>query len=73
MSVHVEVELCCDGIGSYGCASSNPIFARTGRKARREARESGWLVNAPGGKDYCPTHRSAVSRQPIPSVLNKEN
>lgn len=57
MSIHVEVELYCDGESTFGCAKSVPIFARTGARARKEAREVGWLVSAPGGKDYCPHHR----------------
>jgi hypothetical protein len=67
MSIHVEVELSCDGIPTFGCHGSVPIFARTGARARKEAREAGWLVSQPGGKDYCPEHRDlakAATGQP---------
>lgn len=60
MSVHSEVSLDCDALPYYGCGAQ--IFAHTGVKARAEAREDGWLVSQPGGKDYCPRHRDPESR-----------
>lgn len=56
MSVSREVELSCDGLPGerLSCTRSRPIFARTARAARREAREAGWKVNQRGAKDYCP-------------------
>ncbi len=66
MSFQVEIELVCDGVPDFGCTGSTPFFASSVRKARQWAREAGWLVSAPGGKDYCPAHRpkgtSGVSR-----------
>ncbi len=62
MSVYTEVEVHCDGKpgdGPFDC--NEALMARTGRAARREAREGGWLVSAPGGKDYCPEHRPMAS------------
>lgn len=56
MSAYREIELRCDGgEGPYDCEP--PIHHFTAEKARKEARESGWLVSQTGGKDYCPEHR----------------
>jgi hypothetical protein len=60
MTIYIEVELRCDGAGGpYNCEPS--IFANTAVRARKEALDTGWLVNRPGGKDYCarPEHRPA--------------
>lgn len=61
MSAQREVEICCDGdpSGAFFCTEYHPIYAHTAAKARAEAREAGWLVSQPGGKDYCPAHRPA--------------
>ena len=57
MSVYREVELRCDGIATdrYGCDPA--IYDKTAAKARRQARREGWLVNQPGGRDFCERHR----------------
>lgn len=64
MGVSTEVELYCDGVPQYGCATP-PIFHRTGRAARQEAKERGWLVSQPGGTDYCPQHRDPANRDGV--------
>jgi hypothetical protein len=60
MSVYIQIELRCDGIGQFGCEP--PILASTVAAARREARTGGWLVGQPGGKDYCDEHRPGPRR-----------
>lgn len=57
MAVYTEVELRCDGVEGdpFGC--DRQVFAHTGVRARKDARDAGWLVSQPGGKDFCPNHR----------------
>jgi hypothetical protein len=56
MSIYIEVELRCDGDSNpYGCEPA--MYAHTGAKARRDARQMGWLTGQAGGKDYCARHR----------------
>jgi hypothetical protein len=56
MTVYTEIELRCDGAkGAYDCEPA--IYANTARKARQDARDLGWLVSQPGGKDFCARHR----------------
>jgi len=62
MSAHTEVEISCDGIPQYGCATP-PVFDRNATEARKAARDAGWLVSQPGGKDYCPRHRDPANRE----------
>jgi hypothetical protein len=59
MSTYVEVELRCDGVEGdpYGC--EDVIYDLTAARARKTADQRGWLVSTRGGKDFCPTHRTA--------------
>lgn len=63
MSIHIEVELVCNGYPGdqqFTCTTP-PIFALTATEARRCARRDGWLTGARrDGRtvDICPTHRT---------------
>lgn len=58
MSVYTEAELRCDvGLPENRFACDEVIYALTGVAARVEARDQGWLVSAPGGRDFCARHR----------------
>lgn len=67
MSVNREVQLSCDGgVTAYECDTAS-VVSQTAAQARTEARERGWLVGQPGGKDYCPEHRPAYLLRTLPS------
>jgi hypothetical protein len=53
MSLSHYVDVHCDD-----CGDALDNGSATGRKARKTAREDGWLVNLPGGRDLCPDCRS---------------
>lgn len=62
MTAFIYHEVSCDGpgdvLGSCGKAYSD---AGTATQVRQRAKEAGWAVSRPGGKDYCPGHRTVTT------------
>lgn len=52
MTIRREVLLECDGFGG-ACHTAAMIANSTVREARKEARESGWLLRRAGHGDLC--------------------
>lgn len=64
MTAYAEYELRCDAIpgDQFGCLTV--VFGFTAKQARADAREDGWRVALPGGRDLCPKHRQAQKETP---------
>lgn len=50
MSVSTYVDVWCDVCGNWDTEATS----KSGREARRLARQHGWKVSLPGGLDVCP-------------------
>lgn len=56
MSAEKDVWVECNHLTRYSCGAT--VHADTVTEARKIAAERGWQINAPGGLDYCPEHRT---------------
>ena len=64
MSSYPYTEINCDGPGDVqGQCGQAYSDAGNATQVRKRAKAAGWSVNRPGGKDFCPKHRTAQSRE----------
>lgn len=57
MTTYRYVEVTCDS-----CGETADAIAPTANAARADAREAGWRVSLPGGRDLCPACRPTLPR-----------
>jgi len=64
MSCSTDVQILCDGPNDvrFECTEPEGPWGSNAAEARNVAKDWGWQVNAPGGKDYCPVHRKTKPR-----------
>lgn len=62
MSVTRITSIHCDGCGDWSYEDGeNVSHGTSGGPIRRHLRAKGWLVNQPGGRDYCPNCRNQAA------------